>query len=81
MITRIRIPSKWRLPTAGEQYGVADFQLGLGSCGLIVTYLQCDYNVHGDFLVYQECSNNETKTFHYRREDITGRIEITENKS
>ncbi len=82
-ISRVRVPATWYDP--GDEitmehanHGVADFQLGLGPCGLEVTRIDCGWNDNGaTFYVSQHCSNGESKTFYYRREDITGRIEKT----
>ncbi len=77
--SRVRVPATWH-----DAYlhvpanGVADFQLGEGPCGLIVTEIYCGWAEQGkNYYVSQKCSNGERKTFTYRREDITGRIEET----
>lgn len=77
---RIRVPSTWRLDDSEyRQLGVADFQLGPGPCGLTVTALYGSWSHPNEenFTVKQYCSDGSSKLFHYRREDITGRIEET----
>jgi hypothetical protein len=75
MITQIRVPSRWR--GAGRDiFGTADFKLGLGSCGKVVTAL--DISVGRDYVVIKQlCEGGERKYFHYSHKDVTGRIEVT----
>lgn len=76
--SRVRVPSTWRVDDNDyRQLGVADFQLGLGPCGLEVTRLHgsWSYPNRETYSVEQHCSDGSSKLFHYRREDITGRIE------
>ncbi len=81
--TRVRVPATWRNndPDWADvpiRDGVADFLLGIGPCGLEVVAIYSGWNEGGkNFYVTQKCSNGERKTFTYRREDITGRIEET----
>lgn len=81
MITRIRVPSTWQNPESlyGEaepHYGVADFTLGIGSCGKTVERLDVVYHVHGVEIV-QVCTCHERKTFVYPWHTVTGRVEVT----
>lgn len=79
MINRIRIPSQWLDDTGRQHTRVADFQLGLGSCGKVVKTLACELTTYdGAFVVTQRTDDHEVKTFIYPMATITGRIEITE---
>lgn len=75
---RIRIPSTWR--EAGgfnrPRCAVADFQLGLGPCGKVVTALN-GYIRNDCYCVDQICDDGERKIFRYPLHTITGRIEET----
>lgn len=52
------------------------WRLGLGSCGRVATSLQLRYV--GDMLVIiQTCEDGDYKEFHYKIEDIVGRITIS----
>lgn len=52
------------------------WRLGLGSCGRVATSLQLKYV--GDMLVIiQTCEDGDYKEFHYKIEDIVGRITIS----
>lgn len=78
MITRIRIPSYWRDPDGKQHHGLADFKLGLGTCGKVVTRLDVDCAAFA-ISILQVTEDGESKTFIYLHSQITGRIEITEN--
>ncbi len=76
--SRVRVPATWHDEYVSVTSRVADFRLGEGPCGLTVTQIYCGWTEGGkNFYVKQKCSNGESKTFTYRREDITGRIEET----
>lgn len=52
------------------------WRLGLGSCGRVATSLRLKYV--GDMLVIiQTCEDGDYKEFHYKIEDIVGRITIS----
>lgn len=79
--TSIKVPAKWATTSFGMdevRSAIAEFGLGEGPCGLTVTSLygtwSCDRR---NFSVKQYCSDGSSKLFHYRREDLTGRIEET----
>lgn len=79
-ITRIRIPSTFRVDNNSyawqEKHGVADFTLGLGSCGKTVDQLEISFQRHGVEVV-QYCTCTEQKVFVYPWHTITGRVEVT----
>lgn len=86
-ITRVRVPATWVNNDLDGQDeprcdGVADFILGPGPSGLTITEIYEDWSYPNkeNFTVTQKCSNGQKKSFTYRREDITGRIEISRNK-
>lgn len=52
------------------------WRLGLGSCGRVATSLRLKYV--GDMLVIiQTCKDGDYREFHYKIEDIVGRITIS----
>ena len=81
-ITRIRIPSTWLAPDMDNysegfsQYGLADFQLGLGPCGKTVERLDVFFHAYGVEVV-QVCTCTEQKNFVYPWHTVTGRVEVT----
>lgn len=79
----IKVPGTWHDPYLMDTAnGVAHFKLGEGACGLTVTELHGSWSYPNkeNFTVKQYCSDGSSKLFHYRREDITGRIEETFEK-
>jgi hypothetical protein len=70
-LVRVRIPSRW---ANGE--GVADFKLGLGTCGKVVISLELDW-ARDCAIVTQVTEDREVKRFTYLHSQITGRIEET----
>lgn len=50
------------------------FSLGLGSCGKHVIALAFE-ETHDWYIITQWCDDDTKKTFEYRKEDISGRIE------
>ena len=83
--TSIKVPAKWVSDDYGNGHqprdGHAIFELGEGPCGLTVTSMYGDWSCdRRNFTVKQYCSDGSSKLFHYRREDITGRIEETFKK-
>ena len=72
----VKIPSTWRDGLEQTISGKAEFRVGIGPCGKTVTLLRCGWEQGGlVFVLYQGHSDGTGKTFYYRREDITGRIE------
>jgi hypothetical protein len=66
----VRIPSIW-----AEGSSVAEFKLGLGPCGKVVTSLNGYWSADGRvYTVQQRCEDEEVKCFHYPLHTITGRI-------
>lgn len=79
MITRIRIPSEWRDDNGKQHIRIADFTLGLGSCGKVVTGLRYHMNDMGNMMtITQVTEDGEHKHFSYPGHLLTGRIEITQ---
>ena len=79
MIKRIRFPAEWRDDKGRQHQRIADFKLGLGSCGKIVTNLDAEINEMGTvFEITQETNDFEIMTFVYPIHTILGRIEITQ---
>jgi hypothetical protein len=79
---QIKIPAQWRNNdpdfNATIRDGIAIFNLGDGPCGETVEELWGSWsNDNQNFTVRQVCKYGSSKLFHYRREDITGRIEET----
>ncbi len=80
MITKIRVPAKWRVPSdmqriEYETFATAEFSLGFGPCGKEVISLEIE--VHDKFVNVTQIHADETsKNFLYRIEDLTGRVEI-----
>lgn len=77
MITRIRVPAAWRDHQNDGHQAIADFVLGIGSCGKEVVSLTCEI-AEGAMMITQHCSDNECKRFIYPIHTLTGRVEITE---
>lgn len=78
---RISIPARWTTETTPcgwtEKNAKAVFTLGLGPCGKTVDYLRLTQTAVG-VEVFQRHTDRTSKTFIYRWEDITGRIEVEE---
>lgn len=74
-ITRIRIPADFRVDDTRTRTAVADFRLGVGPCGKVVTELGITYD-SDDVSVTQRCKG-EIKVFSYPRSTLTGRVEVT----
>lgn len=78
IITRITIPSVWGGLYDTEKSGVAEFRLGQGPCGKIVTKLSAVWQSSPDrLMVRQEYEDAPSKDFIYLVRDLTGRVEIT----
>jgi len=79
MITKIRVPAQWRVPSEHKEYetrlATAEFSLGIGPCGKVVTMLEIEMS---DELVNigQHHEDGSCKNFVYRVCDLTGRVEI-----
>ena len=68
-LVRVKIPAVWFGGTAP-----ADFKLGLGPCGKVVTSLAIDYDAN--FVILEQVhADNTYKIFRYRICDLVGRIE------
>lgn len=52
------------------------WRLGLGSCGRVATSLRLKY-VGEMLVIIQTCEDGDYKEFHYKIEDIVGRITIS----
>lgn len=75
-ITRIRVTAAWHDAERGDMVAVADFTLGLGKCGKVVTHLTADMD--GDWLaIGQTTEDGEVKAFLYHASTLRGRAEIT----
>lgn len=73
--TRIRIPAFYRDKNGTKVHHIADFQLGLGPCGKVVTCLSLDQE--DDVVRVIQCHDDSTaKVFSYLKAHITGRIEV-----
>ncbi|QHJ80113.1 MAG: hypothetical protein [Caudoviricetes sp.] len=72
-----------KVPLSNEPYANyiieekhCSWRLGLGSCGRIAESLRLKYE--GDMLIIiQTCADGDYKEFHYKIEDIVGRITIS----
>lgn len=76
MYSRIRVPAEWRDATGRQHFGIADFQLGYGSCGKVVSRLEIEVSEAG-VLVNQYTECGEEKQFFYPARTLTGRVETT----
>lgn len=75
-VTRIRIPAEFRVSASQTRTEVADFKLGKGPCGKVVTGLEMD--CQAAFVEVIQCHADGTgKSFHYPNHTLTGRIEVT----
>lgn len=71
-LKRIRIPARW----ANHDSAVADFKLGLGPCGKVVTLLRVNYC--DNFVTVQQITDDgEWRFFRYHYTQLTGRIKET----
>jgi hypothetical protein len=78
IVTRVTIPSKWGGLYDTEKTGLAEFRLGKGPCGKVVTKLVATWHGAPDRLVIrQDYENQPSKDFIYLVKDLTGRVEIT----
>lgn len=76
MITRLKIPAKYHNNFGHEIIGLAaDFTLGKGPCGKIVTKL--DISLDSDWVaVLQVHEDGSTKDFYYHVSQLFGRVEV-----
>lgn len=74
-ISRIKFPCRF-FDGIEQREAVTVFQLGLGSCGKVVSLLECDYTDAG-FEISQLTKCGEEKHFFYPWATITGRIEVS----
>jgi hypothetical protein len=75
-ITKIKVPAHWRSASGQDLDATAEFTLGLGPCGKVVTHL--DLEIGGDsafIMVVQVHADGSQKGFYYRIADLIGRVE------
>lgn len=81
MITKIRVPARYYdFERACGVSKLAEFQLGLGPCGKVVSALDAGWTgtENNIFWIRQRHVDGTHKIFYYRNADLIGRVEIEE---
>lgn len=77
-ITRVSIPSRWGGLYDTAKTGVAEFRIGAGPCGKVVTEITVEWAESPDRLtVCQHYSDGGSKDFIYMVKDLTGRVKVS----
>jgi hypothetical protein len=73
-VTSIRVPAAYE-GSAARMNAIAEFRLGWGRCGRVVSMLDIQYRP-GVAIVFQQHDDGTIVEFVYPLEQLTGRIEV-----